>query len=210
MIDNDLRLRYAKDRAKLMSQISEALKMPRDFGYHGDLPIGDTWTLGPVIETRDSGLLDQSNAAILQKMLESREEFNGQWEIVHCGHWAVGWVDHLSFKVITEVLHSSVPTKIAQFIFEKLEYLKNVYPILDEQDYSRREHDALYENMQNEVPYQSKRLGFDLPEDWYDTLSDWYDNNLPNALENIDDRGGYPVEEDLLQAFQDLGWYSEE
>ncbi len=51
--------------------IKDALAMPRDFGYSGHLPIGESWSLGPVVLTRDSDLLEESNHAALIKHLEA-------------------------------------------------------------------------------------------------------------------------------------------
>lgn len=53
------------------ADVDEALKIPSDFGYSGKLPIGETWSLGPVIRTRDSDLLEQSNADALIRFLQT-------------------------------------------------------------------------------------------------------------------------------------------
>ncbi len=199
-----------EQRTEITKLIKQAIKRPSDFGYSGDLDLFNTWALGPVIEHRDSGLLDQSNSAAIQAELEKHPEFNDQWEITHCGHWAVGWVDHLSYKVIENrraVLHTTV-TKIAPvalFIRDLYEQLDD-YPILNEDDYSQREYDATYENIKNEASYVARRNAVALPDNYVDMLWVWFDNNNQRAIENTDDQGGYPSEDELTEAFTALGW----
>ena len=82
-------------------EIKKALEYPSDFGYYGNNPdLFKTWTLGPVIETRDSDLLTVSNAKCLKASLEATFPGDDEWDIVGCSHWAVGWVDHLSFRIV--------------------------------------------------------------------------------------------------------------
>lgn len=86
--------------------IRALLTLPRDFGYRGDLPLtsrdgAPTWTLGPVIETRDSDALERSNARVLKRALENEGYSEGcDWQSTHAGHWAVGRVEHLSYRVL--------------------------------------------------------------------------------------------------------------
>ncbi|QDU29053.1 hypothetical protein ETAA8_41600 [Anatilimnocola aggregata] len=47
---------------------------------------------------------------------------------------------------------------------------------------------------------------FDLPENWQDAVYSWLSNNRPNSLENTDDQGGWPDEDDLTAAFEALGY----
>jgi hypothetical protein len=52
--------------------LQNALRQPKCFiDFSHDDRLYDTWSLRPVIRTRDSGLLDQSNAAMLIAHLES-------------------------------------------------------------------------------------------------------------------------------------------
>ena len=84
------------------ADIREAIKRPSDFGYYGDLPIGTTWSLGPMILNRDSGPLEQSNAAVVKKVFAELFGEGGEdngWEVTRCNHWAVGWVEHLGDSV---------------------------------------------------------------------------------------------------------------
>tara|TARA_R100001463_G_scaffold52159_2_gene102924 strand:+ start:457 stop:918 length:462 start_codon:yes stop_codon:yes gene_type:complete len=90
-------------------RMKEALTRPSDMGYFGKLPLFDTWSLGPVIRTRDSDPVVNCNADTLIEMMEERfgepadpEEDNptGVWAVQGFRHHLVGWVEHLSFQVL--------------------------------------------------------------------------------------------------------------
>ena len=91
------------------------------------------WLVLPVTRNRDSGLLPQSNWACVDSSLENLEE----WEIVRFSHWACGW-----FEIII-VKPNSKAHQLASEIAERLEN----YPVLDEDDYSNRELEATYSNI---------------------------------------------------------------
>jgi hypothetical protein len=115
----------------------EALRRPNDFGYMGDNDqMFVTWALGPVIRHRDSDCLQESNAAALEKHLESDPTLADDWTITGCGHWAVGWVDHLSYRAVEA--DGKTATRIARVLRAWFAALDD-YPIADEDDFSRRE-----------------------------------------------------------------------
>lgn len=197
-------------RAEIQKFVKLAKTRPSDFGYSGNLDLFNTWTLGQVLEHRDSGLLDQSNSAMIQAELEKHPEFNGQWEITHCGHWAVGWCDHLSYKVIESkhnVLHTTVYriTPVAQFIAELYRQLDN-YPILNEEDYSEREYNATLENIESAASWFACKNDVELPDNYANILFDHFWDNDQSAVENSDDQGGYPSDDQLEFAFIALDW----
>ena len=47
---------------------------------------------------------------------------------------------------------------------------------------------------------------FDLPEDWQSNVFEWLWQNNDSALENVDDQGAWPEEQDLEAAFSALGY----
>ena len=73
------------------------------------------------------------------------------------------------------------------------------YPILDEEDYSERELEATLENI-NDAAWRVKHE-YDLPEGWESEVYSWLSDNRPGSVENRDDQGGYPEEDDLRAAF---------
>jgi hypothetical protein len=94
---------------------------------------------------RDSGLLDQSNAAAMADAVRSfTESENPDVVFESHAHWAVGHVDGFSIRVyrddaITDAFH------VYHGLMKRLE----AYPVLDESDYGRREYDAALENIED-------------------------------------------------------------
>lgn len=193
------------DESKLVTWAKESLHRPGSFGYFGDDKdrMFVTWSLGPVIEHRDSGISDKSNAKALKDFLESDPSLEEEWKITGCSHWAVGWVDHLSFHAVDD---SGAPTRIARILFAWFDYLKNEYPIADESLYAEMESEAGTKWIEEEGPRVAHRLGYQLPEDWCGRVLEWFDTNNPGALESVDDQGAAPSEDDFTEAFDDLGF----
>jgi hypothetical protein len=145
-----------------------------------------------------SGLLDQSNAAVINKaMLPFSEGDDHDVVFESHNHWAVGHVDGFSIRVFRR----GRITKAFRTYHELAERMA-IYPILDENDYSEREYEATYENV-GEAAWKLKQE-FELPEDWQSEVFSWLSNHRDNALESRDDNGGWPSEEDLESAFESL------
>ena len=47
---------------------------------------------------------------------------------------------------------------------------------------------------------------YELPEDWDSDVYSWLSDHRPGSVENRDDRGGYPSEAELQEAFDALGY----
>ena len=149
---------------------------------------------------RDSGLLDQSNASIIDKAMEPFTDGDDPDVVIEShSHWAVGHVDGFSIRVF----RNGKVTEAFRKYHELAEALAE-YPILDESDYSEREVEATFENL-TDAAWRLKD-DFDLPDDWEGEVYDWLSNNRSHGIENIDDRGGYPDEPDLQDAFASLGY----
>jgi len=185
-------------------EIREALDQPDSFGYSGDLDLFETWSLGPVIRTRDSRLLDQSNADATEKHLtEDYPALAAEWEITTCNHWAVGWVDHLSFRAVDA---GGEPTPIFYVLKSWFDALA-VYPVADESDYSGREYDATIENIES--------AGFpfvidEAPDEWSSEAFSWFWDHDQSAVESVDDQGGYPSDDQIKTCLASLGYLSDE
>jgi len=171
------------------------------FGWHRayDLDDADQWAIF-YTHHRDSGLLDQSNAeAIVGVMEPFTDDDDPDVVFERHGHFAVGWIDGFSVRVfkdgqITEAF------KTYHDLAEKLAY----YPVLDEEDYSRREREATLDNIAD-AAWRLKR-DYDLPDGWEAEVCSWLWDHRARAVENRDDRGGYPEEADLRDAFEALGF----
>ena len=149
---------------------------------------------------RDSRLLDLSNASVIRKRLLPFSEGDDPDVIFESHtHWAVGHIDGFSLRVfrdwdITEAFH----------IYHDLMEQKDTYPILDETAYSNRANGATIAHILDSA--WKLKDEFDLPEDWEYQVYDWFSENLYRAVENRDDNGGYPEQEDLRKAFVALGY----
>lgn len=148
---------------------------------------------------RDSGLLAQSNAEVIGKKLEPFTDGDDPDVVAEShGHWAVGNIDGFSIRVFK----GGEITMAFKVYHELAERMEN-YPILDESDYSRREYDATLEN----ISAAARRLKheYTLPDGWEGDVFSWFWENNQRAVENRDDQGGYPAEDDLRAAFDGLG-----
>ena len=149
---------------------------------------------------RDSGLLDQSNAAAIGQVLQPFAEGDDPDVVFEShSHWAVGHVDGFSIRVFK----NGEITPAFQRYHELTISLAD-YPILDEDDYSQREYEATLEN----IPIVAWRLKdeYELPDDWVWQVYQWFSDHDSSAVENTDDQGGYPSEEQLVDAFAALGF----
>ncbi len=149
---------------------------------------------------RDSGLLDQSNASVInKKMLPFTKGDDPDAVMESHSHWAVGHVDGFSIRVfkrgrITKAFRT----------YHELAVQIEEYPILDEHDYSERESDATFENV-GQAAWRLKRE-FTLPDEWQSDVYSWLSDHRDHALENTDDQGGWPKEDDMEAAFEALGY----
>ena len=149
---------------------------------------------------RDSGLLDQSNADATAKAMEPFTDVDDPDVVFEShSHWAVGHVDGFSLRVFRD----GVVTDAFRTYHELKERLAD-YPILDEEDYSRREYEATLKNL-TDAAWRVKDE-YDLPEGWEDDVHSWLSDNRPGSVESRDDQGGYPAEDDLRAAFDALGY----
>lgn len=157
----------------------------------------DNWSI-IYTKHRDSGLLDQSNAAAITKVM--REYANGDDPSVvfeSHAHWAVGHISGFSIKVFSDGELTPAFVRYHELTISLAEY-----PILDETDCSTREYEATLANFVDAT--WRLRHQFDLPEDWTTQVFGWFSDNDDSAIENRDDQGGYPSEEQLKAAFSAL------
>ncbi|QDT48885.1 hypothetical protein Pan258_29320 [Symmachiella dynata] len=162
-----------------------------------EVPDAENWAIF-YTSHRDSGLLDQSNAAAIVKEMTLFTEGDDPDVVFEShNHWAVGHIDGFSLQVfrsgeITDafVKYHGLAERLAD------------YPILDEEDYSQREFDATIENLTDAI--WRLKDEYDLPKDWESDVFNWLSNHNCGAIENVDDQGGYPDEDELKQAFEAL------
>lgn len=159
----------------------------------------DDWAIF-YTHNRDSDLLARSNADAIAKAMEPFTD--GDDPNVVCeshSHWAVGHVDGFSIRVYG----SGEITDAFRAYHELVERLAD-YPVLDEEAYSRSEYDATLSNMADAA--WRLKWSYDLPGGWESVVFSWFREHRQDAIENRDDRGGYPEESDLRAAFDDLNY----
>ena len=159
-----------------------------------DLPDADKWAI-IYTHNRDSGLADQSNdVAIYNALLPFMRGDNPDVAEEDHSHWAVGWIKGYSIRVFKR----GRITRAFRAYHQLAQRMAN-YPILDEDDYFSCEYEATLEN----IGIAARRIKdeYDLPEGWAGKVYHWFAEHDYSAIENADDRGGYPDEEQLRAAF---------
>ena len=159
----------------------------------------DEWAI-IYTHNRDSGLLEVSNAAAIARALTPFSEGDDPNVVFEShSHWAVGHVDGFSIRV-----HRDGEITDAFKTYHDLAERMADYPILDEADYGEREYVATVENIAD-AAWRLKGE-YDLPEGWEGDVYSWLSDHRQRAVENRDDRGGYPEEDDLRAAFEAHGY----
>lgn len=167
---------------------------PGDFIYAGEKDLGHTWAI-TFSKTRDSGITEQSNYDAIKGDLEER--FPKDVSDEHFRHFAVGWIDHLLVRMLDK---NGKVTKAGIAVLEWKDRLKD-YPIADDEDYSEREYRATIDNIKFEGS---------LDQETAKVVYDWFRDADQRALENIDDKGGYPSKEKIETALKALGLLEED
>lgn len=179
-----------------------ALSRPDSFAYWGK---GDgmfeTWSLGPVIQSRDSKILEEANARSIKATLESDPSLEGEWKITQCNHWAHGWVDHLSFRVVDSDGNITRVARVIKGLFDSLAE----YPVLDDSLLSEMELDATMKNIRDH--WNHNRLRDDVPDDWAGRMWQWWWDNDQGAIEDTDGNGGYPSDKEFEECARALGFW---
>jgi hypothetical protein len=168
------------------------------FGWHDRPEDGAEWAI-VYTHNRDSDLLDQSNADAIDKALAPfTEGDNPDVRAEHHGHWACGWIDGYAIHVyrngqITEAFRA----------YPELAARLADYPVLDEEDFSRREYEATLENLRCE--------GFDSdffapPDNWETEVFSWLWDHNQSAVENRDGNGGYASKAEIAEALDGLSY----
>src|SRR5436190_14658376 len=108
---------------------------------------------------RDSGLLDQSNAAVIRESLATYANAEVPDVVFEShSHWAVGHIDGFSLRVFK--VDGSITPAFDELC--RINVALDRYPILDEQGYSEMEFEATLKNYASEMWRHRKEL----PDGW--------------------------------------------
>lgn len=191
----------------------EAISLPGSFAYFGDRPVGVTWSLGPVIITRDSDILAKANHKAMMRELEELCDAgvlnSDDYEITGCSHWACGWVDHFSFKVLDVELDEDddeLPdgkhetTRIAKWVKRWFDALEG-YPVADDELYSEMRWEDSLDTLENHIlgpEVKLTQVEGQLPEDYVSQIHS-------ELREEIDEHGCWPIKE-VREIALEKGW----
>ncbi len=164
-----------------------------------ELKDAENWAI-VYTHNRDSGLTDQSNASTIEEALTPFTKGTDPNVVFEThNHWAVGHVDGASIRVFRR----SKITKAFRTYHGLAVRLAN-YPLLDEDDYYAREYEETLANF-GDAAWKLKKE-YELPKGWERAVFHWLAEYDCDAIENTDDRGGYPSEEQLRAAFEALDY----
>ena len=178
----------AEYQAEAEQAVKEAAQLT-DFSYRGDKDLGRTWAM-TFSKSRDSGILEKSNYDAVKGDLERR--FPRDVSDERFSHFAVGWLDHLLVRMLDK---NGKVTKAGIAALEWKNRLES-YPVADDEDFSRREFEATLDNI---------RSTGSLDEHTAQKVYDWLSENDQRALENADDQGGAPSEDQIDKALKAMG-----
>jgi hypothetical protein len=125
--------------------------------------------------------MTQSNADAIRSEMERYVE-EGSAEFQRFNHFAFGWVESAVIRVYDEKGRITEAFKHLCRINEGL----LDYPVLDDEDYSRRRHKATLQNIRSE----GYGLDYDfLPDDWPEKVFDWVRHNDRSSIQDSDGDG---------------------
>ena len=167
------------------------------FAWHRQPDDAEAWA---IIYThhRDSGILDQSNAAAIEAALTPFTEIGDVVFESHF-HWAVGHIDGFSVRVYRRGRITKA--------FKAYHALAERHGTVPDPQRKRLLRPGIRSHAGNlpDAAWKLKRE-YELPEGWQEAVFDWFANNDCTAIESSDDQGGYPNEEQLRKAFDALGY----
>ena len=129
----------------------------------------------------------KSNARALREYLESDPTLAEEWMLTECNHWAVGWVQHLTFRVLDD---AGEPTRIFKLVTEWFNALSD-YHIADESLYSEMETDACEDYWRAYQHKEVREQVIKLLQDRY--MSDDSDEVIESAVDEIDDETWWTI-----------------
>jgi hypothetical protein len=106
---------------------------PTQFDRHIELDEREDWLVVPVSRTRDSGCRAESNFHTALEIFGGESE---DCEVHRFGHWGPGWFEIIIINPANADLLSKA---------EDIERALENYPVLDDEDLSEREHEAMLE-----------------------------------------------------------------
>lgn len=179
----------ARDYAKKAEEAVGNWQKFESFAWFDRPPDEENCAIIPYVH-RDSDLMTCSNASVVEKEVEDLPD---AW-IEQASHWAVGWIAQVVVRVYDGEGEITESFKRVCDLFWAIED----YPVLDDEDLSRREYEAAIENIEDELG----NMGLDKA--FASAVYDWLSHNNQMALEDVDGHGAYPSEGSIAAAMHDM------
>ena len=168
------------------------------FGWHDEPDDSEEWCI-VYTRNRDSSLLVESNAHAIDEVMSAFDETTVRRE--HHGHWACGWIDGYAIRVYTDETRTELTPAFVAYA-EMAASLAND-PVLDSEDFSRREYESTLENIESNA---SRFTVDEKPDDWAVQMFSWFWMHDQRAVDPCDGQGGYPSDKQCKKALAALGW----
>jgi hypothetical protein len=155
------------------------------------------WRVLPTSRTRDSEALDESNYQAALKCLADADPTGENYETHRFGHWGPGWVEIIVVKPGTAAHEEAV----------RIECSLADCPVLDESDYSDREHEEQLSRLES-IIRDIERAADDASES--DDSEEWDVSELAAEVSSALDNGlselSSRATEQVTNALVDLGY----
>jgi hypothetical protein len=191
----------------------QSLKHPSDFGWFGFEEMFVTWGFAGINKDATDNLADISNwhCAIEEMKRLFPDTYDECFSEVGLKHWLVGHCDRLCVKVLkSEIPHHLITdediTDEFKAIADIATYLAYEYPILDDEDYSKRQWVAANANIEDMancswIPFGQKCV---MQDGFGDMVQSWLCYNDRYIGEYSDDGTPCYDEKDIQEAIYDL------
>lgn len=164
------------------------------FAWFGKPDNADAWGIF-YTQNRDSSALDQSNHAVITAALRPyNDSADSDVREERHSHWAVGWVDGFAIRIYAPDGSVTAAFRTFHALQKKLED----YPVLDEEDFSRREYEDHVQDIKDGAR-RFVRAGAD-PE-WPALVFSWL---YEHAQDEVDDASSAPSDASLKAALRAL------
>lgn len=140
------------------------------------------WLVAPCAHTRDSETLAESNWASMLKALEAVDPSGEDHETHRFGHWGPGWYEIAIVRPGSAAHHEAV----------RLEMALADYCVLDESDYSERDHEAQLERLEQiirDIDRDLETEGCSDDVEWdHEAMASEVSGELPHDLSELTSR----------------------
>jgi hypothetical protein len=151
-----------------------------------------------VLRTRDSNLREIANTESLIQAFNEQPECKGFYKIKTENHWGYGW--HV--KLIVTVKNGEDFSPAFKLLYA-LTCVTSDYPVLDDALYSKKQYAATIQHIISGLRFIEIE-GTGESEELADKIYAWLFKNDQKALEDPDDCGAYPTDDQLRNALRGL------